>query len=106
MSVAVSERAEEMGVRLALGARPGQLLQMVVVEATRLAPGGEVLGLALTFTWATMPLVRTQLVGVQPADPLVFSSVSVVLMAIVVLAATIPAMRAAHVDPMQVLRKA
>jgi len=77
MSVAVSERVREMGVRLALGARPSQVLAMVVVEAVRLAAAGVGLGLALT--WATMPLIRTQLFGVKATDPLIFAVVPIVL---------------------------
>jgi putative ABC transport system permease protein len=104
MSVSVSERTQELGVRLALGAEPGQVLRMVVGQAARLALMGVVLGLALT--WALMPLLRTQLFGVQPTDPLILTGVPAVLIAIALIAAIIPAQRAAHVDPVQALRKA
>jgi putative ABC transport system permease protein len=104
MSVSVSERTQELGVRLALGAEPKQVLRMVVGQAARLALMGVVLGLALT--WALMPLLRTQLFGVQPTDPLILTGVPAVLIAIALIAAIIPAQRAAHVDPVQALRKA
>jgi predicted permease len=104
MSVSVSERTQELGVRLALGAEPAQVLRMVVGQAARLALMGVVLGLALT--WGLMPLLRNQLFGVQPTDPLILAGVPAVLIAIALIAAMIPAQRAAHVDPVQALRKA
>jgi ABC-type antimicrobial peptide transport system permease subunit len=104
MAVAVGERTQEMGVRLALGARPSQLLRMLVWEAARLTMAGVAVGLVLTA--ATMPLIRTQLFGVQLTDPLIVTGVPIVLMTIAMMAAAMPAIRAARVDPVQVLRKA
>jgi predicted permease len=104
MAVAVNERTEEMGVRLALGANPRQLVRIVVVQSGRLAALGIVLGLALT--WLLVPLIRTQLFGVTATDPATLATVPLVLLAIAVSAAAVPAMRAAHVNPAQVLRKA
>jgi putative ABC transport system permease protein len=104
MAVAVGERTQEMGVRLALGARPSQLLSMLMLEAARLTTVGIVVGLALTA--ATMPMIRTQLFGVELTDPLIVAGVPIVLMTIAMMAAVLPALRAARVDPVQVLRKA
>jgi ABC-type antimicrobial peptide transport system permease subunit len=104
MSVAVSERTQELGVRLALGAEPRAVVRLVIAQAGRLALAGVALGLALT--WAAMPLLRSQLFGVRPNDPVTLAGVPAVLLTVALVAALIPARRAAHVDPVQVLRKA
>jgi putative ABC transport system permease protein len=102
MSVAVHERMHEMGVRLALGAEPRQLWQMVLGEATRLTTFGIVLGLALTLL--AVPMIRSQLFGVRAADPLTLVGGPLLLLAIALAAAFVPALRAAHTDPVQALR--
>lgn len=103
MSVVVSERTQEMGIRLALGAPASQLLRLVVGHAARLAMTGVIIGtLAAT---ALAPLLTSQLFGVQPFDPLTFAGVPIVLMAIATLAALVPAMRAMKLDPLVALRQ-
>ena len=102
LSYAVSERTPEIGVRMALGARPRDVLRLVVGQgAARVAVGvavGVALGLGLT------RLMQGLLYGVRPTDPLTFAAVTAVLMAVGIAAAWLPARRAAGVDPMTALR--
>lgn len=102
MSLLVSERTQEVGVRLALGAHPSQVLQMLVAQATRLAALGVAIGVALSM--ALMPLLGNQLYDVRARDPLTLTGVPLVLIGIAVLAALIPARRAMRVDPVTALR--
>jgi predicted lysophospholipase L1 biosynthesis ABC-type transport system permease subunit len=102
MSLLVSERTQEVGVRLALGAPPVNVLRMLVTEATRLAVIGVVLGVGLSVL--LMPLLSNQLYAVPPRDPLTLTGVPVVLVIVAVLAALVPARRAMRVDPVQALR--
>lgn len=102
MSLLVSERTQEVGVRLALGAHPSTVMKMLVAQATRLASLGVGIGVALAF--ALTPLMASQLYAVQPRDPLTMAAVPLVLMAVAVLAALIPARRAMKVDPVGALR--
>ena len=102
MSLLVSERTQEVGVRLALGAHPSQVLKMLVAQATRLAVIGVSAGVALSL--AVMPLLRHQLYAVQPRDPLTLAGVPAVLIAVSLIAAVIPARRAMRVDPVKALR--
>jgi putative ABC transport system permease protein len=102
MSLLVSERTQEVGVRLALGAHPSQVLKMLVAQATRLTAIGVAVGVVLSV--ALMPLLDSQLYGVQPRDPLTLTGVPAVLIAVALLAAVIPARRAMRVDPVKALR--
>jgi predicted permease len=102
MSLLVSERTQEVGVRLALGAHPSDVVQMLVAHATRLAIVGVSVGVGLSLL--VMPLLRTQLYDVQPRDPLTMTGVPALLVAIAVVAALIPARRAMRVDPVKALR--
>ena len=102
MSLLVSERTQEVGVRLALGAHPSNVLTMLVAQAMRLAAIGVAIGAALSF--ALMPLLGNQLYAVQPRDPLTMTGVPLVLIAVAMVAAVIPARRAMRVDPVSALR--
>ena len=102
MSLLVSERTQEVGVRLALGAHPADVLRMLVGQATRLALIGVAAGVALSI--AVMPLLSSQLYGVQPRDPMTLAGVPMALLIVAMLAALIPARRAMKVDPVQALR--
>jgi predicted permease len=104
VAVAVNERMPEMSLRLALGAEPGQLWRMVVAQSARTTSVGLVTGLALT--WMAMPLLRGQLFGVRPSDPITFIGVITLFLIVAVLAALVPARRAAHAEPIQSLRGA
>jgi len=102
MSLIVSERTREVGVRLALGAEPSQLLTMIVGQAAKLAGIGVAIGLAIALPMA--PLLDSQLYGVTSFDPLTFISVPLVLVLIAALAALVPARKAMRIDPLAALR--
>jgi putative ABC transport system permease protein len=101
-SYIVASRRREMGIRLALGAKPRALLLMVVRGALSLAAIGAALGLLVA--WQFDELIRTQLFQTAPRDPLTFAGAAVVLVATTLLASIVPARRAASVDPSEALR--
>jgi predicted permease len=102
MSYAVSRRTQEIGVRMALGARPSDVLGMVMASAGHLLAVGLALGLA--GTWGATRLLQGLLFEVTPTDPLALGG-AVLVLALTALAATaLPARRAARVDPMVALR--
>jgi predicted permease len=98
----VSQRRGEIGIRMALGAQPGQVTRMVVGRSLALAAAGIALGLILTF--ASVRVLRALLFDVSPTDPLTFAAVSLLLAALAVGASWGPARRASRVDPMEVMR--
>jgi putative ABC transport system permease protein len=102
MALIVSERTTEIGVRLALGAQPMQVLRAVVAQGVTLSAAGVIAGLLLAAALA--PLVSTQLYGVRPLDPATMAAVPAMLLAIAVLACIVPARRAMTVDPVNALR--
>jgi len=102
ISYVVGERTHEIGIRLALGARRGKILSMVLLEGLELAIGGAALGLGAAFI--TAHLMAGLLFGVTPTDPLTFIGVTVLLTVVALLASYIPAMRAMRVDPLVALR--
>ena len=102
MSLLVSERTQEVGVRLALGAHPSDVLKMLVAQATKLAVLGVTAGVGLSLL--VMPLLRNQLYAVEPRDPMTMTGIPAVLVAVALLAALIPARRAMRVDPVKALR--
>ena len=102
MALVVSERTAEVGVRLALGARPGQVCAAVIGDAVKLSAAGVALGLLLGLGLATM--AANQLFGVSPADPLTLAGVAAVLLAAAAVAAFVPARRAMRTDPIGALR--
>jgi predicted permease len=102
MAYLVEQRTQEIGIRMALGAQPGQVLRMVLSRATLLMAVGIVLG--LTGGWFLARLVETFLFKVEPHDVAVYAGAAAVLVAAGLLAALLPARRASRVDPMLVLR--
>jgi predicted permease len=102
MAYTVARRTREIGIRMALGARRESVLSHVLREAARLAAIGGALGLAIAVP-ATR-LLRSQLFGVSPSDPLTLVGVCVVLGAVSLAAAYVPARRATRVDPVVALR--
>ena len=98
----VSQRTQEIGVRLALGASPRQVSQLIVQQSLTPVVAGLIAGLVLAMV-ATQ-FLSTQLFEVSPIDPATFSLVSVILLAAAVAASVIPARRAMRVDPVHALR--
>ena len=104
MSYVVSERRQEMGLRMALGASAGGVVRLVVGRALRLAAMGTIAGIACALV-ATRPLDRW-LYGVSPVDPATFAAVPIVFAIVALLASYLPARRAAHASPADAMRDA
>ncbi|HEX4228081.1 MAG TPA: ABC transporter permease [Bryobacteraceae bacterium] len=102
MAYAVVRRTHEIGVRMALGAQPGNVLRMILGFGFRMTFAGVVIGLAGAL--ASSRLLASLLFQVSAIDPLVFSFASVVLVGMAILAAFLPARRAMRIDPMRALR--
>jgi putative ABC transport system permease protein len=102
MSYWVTQRTHEIGVRVALGAQPRQVLRLVLARAAWLTIGGLTVGLVGAFALAHS--LSSLLFGVRPMDPLTFLAASVALAGIAFVASWQPARRAAGVDPMVALR--
>ncbi|MBO0724571.1 MAG: ABC transporter permease [Blastocatellia bacterium] len=98
----VSLRTHEIGIRMALGAKPRDVLRMVVAQGMRLALIG--LAIGLTGAFALTRVMASLLFSVSPTDPATFASVSALLAMIAFLATYLPARRATKVDPMIALR--
>lgn len=101
MAYAVSRRRREMGIRMALGATPGAVRRLAHREALRLVGTGLVLGMGTGL--ATARFLDSLLYGVEPLDPWTFVAVPVMLLAAALVAADLPARRAARVDPREAL---
>jgi putative ABC transport system permease protein len=102
MSYSVSQRAQELGIRMALGAQAGDVLLLVLKQGLVLAAGGAALGVLLAL--ALGQIVSTLLFGVSGRDPLTLAGVSLTLTLVAAVACYIPARRAARVDPLVALR--
>jgi len=102
ISCSVAQRTHEIGIRVALGASRGQILQMVLTQGLRLAIYGVVIGLIASH-WLS-GLLRDFLYGVTPSDPVTLFTVTVALLAVAFAACWIPARRAMRVDPLVALR--
>ncbi|MGD9902499.1 MAG: ABC transporter permease [Vicinamibacterales bacterium] len=101
MALVVSERTAEMGVRLALGAAPVEVLGMVVRQAASLAAVGVAAGVALAV--ALTPLMASQVYGVPPLDPVTYGVVPLLLVGVAVAAAVVPGRRAMRIDPVRAM---
>jgi putative ABC transport system permease protein len=102
MAYSVTARWQEMGIRAALGARPADILRLVVGQGMRMALIGVTLGVVVSLAFTR--LLSSLLFGVSAADPLVFSVAALVLGGVAFLACYLPARRATRVDPIVVLR--
>jgi predicted permease len=102
ISYAVSQRTQEIGVRVALGAQHGDVLRLVLRDGALLGGVGIVIGLAGALI--VTRFLRTMLFGISPFDPISFALVSLTLGAIALFASYVPARRAAKVDPVEALR--
>ena len=103
MSYRTSQRTSEFGLRMALGARAGEMVRLVLGGAARLTVVGLVAGLVLAA--ATSRVIATMLFGVQPLDARAYAGVLLLSVPMILLAAMVPALRAARVDPMVALRE-
>jgi putative ABC transport system permease protein len=102
MSLSVSSRTSEFGIRMALGARQSNVLQLVVKQGMKLAIVGVTIGLAAAYTLTG--LMKSLLFGVSPTDPATFAVITLLFAGVALLACFIPARRATTVDPMVALR--
>jgi putative ABC transport system permease protein len=102
MSYFVSERTHEIGIRVALGALPSDVLSLVGKLGLKLTLIGVAIGVGLAI--GLTRLIAGFLVGVRPTDPVTYAVVAVVLVGVALLACYIPARRASRVDPIVALR--
>ena len=102
ISYDVSERINEIGIRMALGAQPGDLLRLVVSQGARMAGCGIAFGLAISF--GVTRLMSTMLFGVNPTDAYTFAIISILLAAVALTASYLPSRRAMALNPVAALR--
>jgi putative ABC transport system permease protein len=98
----VEQRTREIGVRVALGARPGDILRLVTVQGIHMTVAGLVVGVPAAVGLAT--LIKSQLFGIQPNDPPTLATVALILTVVAIAASFLPARRAARRDPLDALR--
>jgi putative ABC transport system permease protein len=103
MSYSVSRRAQEIGIRMAMGATPLDILRMVLGQSARLMAAGMFCGLVLTAILGR--LLRNLLFGVSASDPAVLVLVCLLLLVVATAATSVPAWRAARIDPVRALRQ-
>jgi putative ABC transport system permease protein len=103
LSYAVARRTREIGIRVAMGAQDRDVVRLIVGQGMRLTALGAFLGLGVASVAAG--LLRSQLFGVGPNDPVTFLAVTLLLSGVALLACYVPARRAARVDPMIALRQ-
>jgi predicted permease len=102
LSFQLLRRTGEIGLRMALGALPGQVVRMILRESLKLIAGGVALGLLAAC--AASRLVAAMLFDVSPIDPVTYAAVALLLVAVALAASLLPARRATKVDPMTALR--
>jgi putative ABC transport system permease protein len=102
MAYSVAERTHEIGVRMALGARPSDVLRLVLRRGVALSAIG--LGIGLPISLALARLLESLLFGVSATDLLTFGGITALLTAIALLSCYLPARRATQVDPLVALR--
>jgi putative ABC transport system permease protein len=102
MAYTVEQRTQEIGIRLALGAKTSQVRNMVVKQGMGLALAGVVIGIGAA--WALARVMESLLFGVKGRDPFVFVAVPAMLSVVALVAAWLPANRASRVNPIDCLR--
>jgi ABC-type antimicrobial peptide transport system permease subunit len=102
MAYNVSRRTNEIGIRMALGSPACSVLAMILREAWLLAVFGIAVGIAAAL--AVTRLLKSELFGIQPNDPLTYCAAALVLLLIALFAGALPARRAAAIDPCEALR--
>jgi predicted permease len=103
MAYSVAQRTKEIGIRMALGAIPRQMLAMVLAEASSLSAAATALGVGASLL--VTRFVKSMLFGIAPSDPATVWGAAVLLMIVALAASWIPARRAASVQPMEALRR-
>ena len=102
MAYLVARRTREIGVRIALGATRGTVIRLLLFTGLRL--GLIALAIGIPLALGTAGLLRNQLAGISPFDPVSFLTVTAIVLAALMAACWLPARRAAKVDPMEALR--
>jgi putative ABC transport system permease protein len=102
LATSVSRRTQEIGIRMALGARRPDVIRMIVAQGMALGGAGLLLGLPASFALTRM--MSTLSFEISPRDPMTFASVTALLVAVALVACYLPARRATRVDPMVALR--
>jgi putative ABC transport system permease protein len=102
LAYSVAQRTHEIGIRMALGARRGDVMRMILAQGAKIAGAGVLIGVIASF--GLTRLMTNLLFSVSPADPATFTSVAIVLVLVALLASYIPARRTLRVDPMIALR--
>lgn len=103
IAFSVAQQTGDIGLRMALGAQRSHIMRLILAASVRLSMCGVAFGLA--GAWALARYLRSLLFGISTTDPLAFASAPAVLLAIALLGASIPAWRAARVDPVEALRE-
>jgi ABC-type antimicrobial peptide transport system permease subunit len=102
MAYAISQRTGEIGLRMALGARRGDILRVVLNDAALMVIAG--VGVGLVGSLLLTRFLQTLLFDVKPTDPLTFGALTILLAGVALLASFIPARRASRIDPLVALR--
>ena len=102
IAYSVGQRTPEFGLRMALGAQQGDVLQLVIRQATKLAVWGTGIGVIASLAMARV--LKTLIFQVSPTDPAIYSAVILIVLAVAMLACYVPARRATRADPMSALR--
>jgi putative ABC transport system permease protein len=102
VAYSVVQQSQEIGLRMALGAQPRDVMRLVVGHSMAWTLGGLAVGLGASF--GVLRLLRSLLFGVTPTDPVVLAAVSVLLICVALAASYLPARRALRVDPVSALR--
>jgi putative ABC transport system permease protein len=102
MNYSVTDRYQEIGIRVSLGASRGRVVWLIAAHGLKVAVAGLVVGIAAAL--ATTRLIERMLFGVKPWDPLTFSVVALFLLAVALIACLLPALRATRIDPIKALR--
>jgi len=102
LALTVNQRVNEIGIRVALGAKPGDVLAMILRHGMTLVMVGLIVGMAAAF--ALTGMMKSLLFQVEPNDPITFAGVSAVLATVALMACYVPARRALRIDPLRALR--
>ena len=103
ISYSVQQRRREIGIRVALGAAPGEVWRLVVRQAMTLAAAGILIGVAGALDW--FQIITSLLFGVRPRDPGIFAAVPLLFAVVAFIAACVPAGRATRISPVNALRR-